>query len=43
MNLVLEATSANKIKFITLYGEKLRYRKALIFNFSLREKPEDDE
>ncbi len=43
MNLVLEAASANKIKFITLYGEKLRYRKAYIFSFSLREKLEDDE
>jgi hypothetical protein len=43
MNIVLEAVSANKIKFVTLYGEKTRYGYASIFNFSLREKPEDDE
>jgi hypothetical protein len=43
MHIVLEAVSANKIKFITLYGEKMRYRQASIFNFSLTEKPEDDE
>jgi len=43
MNIVLETASANKIKFITLYGEKTRYGYASIFNFSLREKAEDDE
>jgi hypothetical protein len=43
MQIVLEAASADKIKFITLYGEKMRYRQASIFNFSLREKAEDDE
>ena len=43
MNIVLETTSANKIKFITLYGEKMRYRFASIFRFSLRENVEDDE
>jgi len=43
MHIVLEAASANKIKYITLYGEKMRYRQASIFNFSLSEKPEDDE
>jgi hypothetical protein len=43
MNIVLEATSANKIKFITLYGEKLLYRQASIFRFSLREQLEEDE
>jgi hypothetical protein len=43
IQIVLEAASADKIKFITLYGEKMRYRQASIFNFSLTEKPEDDE
>ncbi len=43
MNIVFEAVSANKIKFITLSGEKTRYGFASIFNFSLREKVEDDE
>jgi hypothetical protein len=43
MKIVLETASANKIKFITLYGEKMRYGHASIFNFSLREKAEDDE
>jgi hypothetical protein len=43
MNIVLESTSANKIKFITLYGEKMRYREASIFEFSLREKAENEE
>jgi hypothetical protein len=43
MNIVLEATSVNKIKFITLYGEKLRYRQASIFRFSLQEKPEEED
>ena len=43
MNIVLETALANKIKFITLYGEKTRYGHASIFNFSLRENAEDDE
>jgi len=43
MNIVLKAASANKIKVITLYGEKMRYGHASIFDFSLREKAEDDE
>jgi hypothetical protein len=43
MKIVLETASANKIKFIILYGEKMRYRHASIFNFSLREQAEDDE
>lgn len=43
MNIVFEAASANKIKVITLYGEKMRYGHASIFNFALREKAEDDE
>ncbi|MGP8049369.1 MAG: hypothetical protein ACLPYB_02040 [Desulfobaccales bacterium] len=43
MNIVLETASANKINFITLYGEKTRYGFASIFRFSLREKAEDDE
>jgi hypothetical protein len=43
MNIVLKTASANKIKLITLYGEKMRYGHASIFNFSLREKVEDDE
>ncbi len=43
MNIVLETASANKIKIITLYGEKTRYGYASIFDFSLREKAEDDE
>ena len=43
MQIILEAASADKIKFITLYGEKMRYRQASIFNFSLQEKVEDDE
>jgi len=43
MNIVLEATSVNKIKFITLYGEKLRYRQDSIFRFSLQEKPEEED
>ena len=43
MKIVLETASANKIKFITLYGEKTRYGNASIFDFSLREKAEDDE
>lgn len=43
MNIVLETAAANKIKFITLYGEKTRYGYASIFRFSLREKAEDDE
>jgi hypothetical protein len=42
MKIVLETASANKIKFITLYGEKMRYREASIFSFSLREQAEDD-
>jgi len=43
MKIVLETASANKIKIITFYGEKTRYGFAAIFNFSLREKVEDDE
>ena len=43
MNIVIETASANKITFITLYGEKLRHRRASIFRLSLREKAEDDE
>lgn len=43
MKIVLETASANKIKVITLYGEKTRYGYASIFDFSLREKVEDDE
>ena len=43
MKIVLETASANKIKIITLYGEKTRYGYASIFDFSLREKAEDDE
>jgi len=43
INIVLEIAAANKIKFITLYGEKTRYGYACIFNFSLREEAEDDE
>lgn len=43
MNTILLALLANKIKFITFYGEKTRYGYASIFNFSLQEKEEDDE
>ncbi|MFA5183519.1 MAG: hypothetical protein WC405_19585 [Syntrophales bacterium] len=43
MNVLLWAVSVNKMKFITFYGEKTRYGYASIFNFSLREKAEDDE
>ncbi len=43
MNIVLTTASVNKIKVITLYGEKMRYGQASIFRFSLREKAEDDE
>jgi hypothetical protein len=38
INIVLETASTNKIKIITLYGEKMRYGQASIFRFSLREK-----
>jgi hypothetical protein len=43
MNTILEAVLANKINIITFYGEKTRYGRASIFNFSLQEKAEDDE
>ena len=43
MSTLLSAVLANKINFITFYGEKTRYGYASIFNFSLREKAEDDE
>jgi hypothetical protein len=43
MNFVLAAAVANKIKFMTLYGEKMRYGKASIFNFWLEEEREEEE
>jgi hypothetical protein len=43
MNTVLQAVLADKIKFIIFYGEKTRYGYASIFDFSLREKAEDDD
>jgi len=41
-DLVLQIASANKVKAITLYGDKLRYKQAPIFSFSLKEKIEED-
>lgn len=43
MDTVLQAVSADKIKFIIFYGEKTRYGYAPIFGFSLQEKVEEDE
>ncbi len=43
MNIVLKTASADKIKIMTLYGEKLRYRQASIFRFSLQEKLEEED
>jgi hypothetical protein len=42
-NIVLAAALGNKIKIITFRGETTRYGRASIFEFSLREKVEDDE
>jgi len=41
-DLVLQIASANKVKAITQYGDKLRYKQAPIFSFSLKEKIEED-
>lgn len=43
MNTVLQAVSADKIKFIIFYGEKTRYGYAPIFSFSLQEKVEEED
>ena len=40
-DLVLQIAAANKVQAITLYGDKLRYKQAPIFSFSLKSKIEE--